>query len=85
VARKRKKRWKEWKVSDPCDGMEVNEVYEHRFVGKRSTSFTIFDADCYCIELGKRFHPVSIMKKVSRVNRERSLNINGYKDRTNGR
>lgn len=68
--------------------MEVNNFNCNMFVAKKSYSMSMFDQDNICIDMGpdqSRFKLVSIMKKVRRVNRTKTLKINGYKKLTNGR
>jgi hypothetical protein len=83
--RKRKSRYRDFRTDKPTDGLEINRSNESRHVSKRSTSFTMFDKDCYCIDTGKSFKQVSIASKVRHTNFAKSLRINGYKERINGR
>ena len=89
-AKRRKRRYKDFVISDPSDGLEVNTINGARFVSRRQSLISIFDADNVVIELdelmnGSRFHRVSIVREVKRVNRSKTARINRYKDRIQGR
>lgn len=91
--KKRRKKWGPFRNffgHDPCDGLEVNRINTTRFVSKRDTTFSVFDAYNICIEvkkgdLGRRFQKVSIMGEVTKVNDSKADRINGYKAHIKGR
>ena len=90
LKRRRSRTYRDFMMTNPQDGLEVNLLNEARFIGRRSGSFSMFDADNVCIELGTTinghsYHKVSIMGEVKRVNKYKTRKMNGYKDRIQGR
>jgi hypothetical protein len=87
----RKRRyWDDYITSDPGDGLEINRSNDARMVSKRSTRYSIFDADNIAVELevskGRRsFKKVSVLGEVRKVNASKTKNLNKYKDRMNNR
>jgi hypothetical protein len=83
--RRRRRLWDDYKIYDPKDGLDVNAISRNRKVSRHRTTMSMFDLDNISLDSRDRYKPVSIMRRVRRVNRERSFKINGCREKLNGR
>lgn len=89
MARRRKrKRYRDFEIENPIDGIEINNLNHNMIVGRYGSTISIFDNDNVCVDFvsgPRKYKVVSIQRQVRRANCVRSLKINRYKKRTNGR
>lgn len=89
VRKRRRSTGRSWDsfMSDPTDGLEINSLNHARFIGRRSSRMSMFDADNIAVETfgtKRGYHKVSIMGEVRHANGSRSKCTNRCKDKTNG-
>ncbi len=84
ATRKRKKNYRDFFLSDPCDGLDINSIKPVRLVSRRRYSASIFDKDNIAMELPNgKYKAVSIHFEARKVNNYKTVKLNRYKDRIN--
>jgi len=88
---KKRRSYRDFVLNDNDDGLEINRTNGARFIGRRRSTFSMFDADNIVIDLegrtenGRHYHKVSVLGEIRRVNISKSKLMNRYNHLVKGR